>query len=155
MTHIIATMKAWQIFLILCTTAALMVYLISYYGLGMLIAMIVIHTWLYSMTIELAKHLEKNTSRYKRIYYFCIAASIATTGPLYFLPFGSILVPIFMLILFGCIVFLMFEVGELLGHAEHEQPSKINGAILVYAWPIGVWFLQPRLRSVLVGESSG
>jgi predicted membrane channel-forming protein YqfA (hemolysin III family) len=150
MARIIATLDAWKLFVLLTISAILMILLMPYGGLGFIVMGLSLFTWLFCITHELAKTNSIDTSNY-------IFASVAGgSSSILFVLAGHLLEKlqlavgaIIALVFLSCLVYLMVSVGLLLAKAEKTLPAKINVGLLVYLWPVEVWYLQPRLQNVL------
>jgi|GEM_PF-1398739 len=150
MKYNIATLDAWKAFALLCSVFLLMVLLIPFYGLGFVVAGLAVFAWLHSIAFELSKVNSVQSSKFTVFSLVGAAASVLLViVPTGYLGAGIVLRCILGCALLGSMLFLMYAVGSLLARAEKDSPPKINAAWLVYAWPIGVWYLQPRLKSVL------
>lgn len=150
MTYIIATLKAWKLFLLLTSAVVLMFLLMQYGGLGFVVAGVTIFFWMFSMSVELAKINTMKTTKYTVSFLMGTIATVTFV----LVPFGSViagkvLASFIGLILLANMMYLMFAVGSLLAVAEKNGKLNLNATWLVYAWPIGVWYLQPRLQKVL------
>lgn len=154
MTIIIATMNSWKLFSILVLSAILMIALMPFYGIGFFVGAAAIFGWLYSISSELAKKNGKSVTRSK------LLSLVGITSTVIFIlsphlkklgvntPLELIIAPVG-IVLLGSMMYLMTDISSLLTDAEREAKQKVNAFVLVWLWPVGVWFLQPRLQRVL------
>ncbi|QDF76650.1 MULTISPECIES: hypothetical protein [Shewanella] len=156
--HTLATLDSWKVFLLLVVSSILMVVLMPFKGLGFLIAAVVIFTWLYSINSELSRATGKSQVKPKvlstlglfSVCVFMVAPYLAA----FFkeIPFQFIILPIGIVFLVTMLR-LMTDAGTLLKEAENLEKPKVSASFLIWLWPLGVWFLQPRLQKVLASNA--
>lgn len=156
LTHKIATAQAWKIFLILLVAAGTMFILIATNRFGFVLFVAALFGWLTSMGVELVKANGVPTRRMGTVgalgFAFALGFSygdyLAFAIPKAFAPY---LFAMFGFGFLGCMLYLMLCNGPLLAKLEERMGTKprANAALLVWLWPVGIWFLQPRLRQAL------
>ena len=151
MTYTIATLKAWKAFILLSASSILMIVLMPYGGLGFVVAAIGIFAWLVSIAVQLSKYNCQSTKRYFVVFGFGVCSSIIfVLAPPSLFIIGVVCGIGFL----ACMLYFISTIGAQLAKAEASKKLRTNGSLLVYAWPIGVWFLQPRLRKVLIHKNA-
>lgn len=156
MTHEIATADAWKVFSVLVVSAGLMVVLMPITRLGFVLSALAIFGWLCAIARELAKANGLNLRRVEYVGVLGFVCALAFAFPDYLgfvVPkaLGAVSFALSALGLLGCMVYLALRVGPLLAKLEAKTGTKteINASILVWIWPVGIWFLQPRLQQAL------
>jgi len=148
-TFKIATLSAWKVFSLLVLITSLMIILMPFNGLGFLIAALGMFGWLYSISYELCLKASQAPKRIKRITVMGLVSSIL------FILVPLIVFPKYVtaLLVFGVgaafmysMLYLIFKSSRLL---QSIDPTIKYSFILIWAWPVGVWFLQPKLQKLL------
>jgi len=148
-TFKIATLSAWKVFSLLVLITSLMIILMPFNGLGFLIAAFGMFGWLYSISYELCLKASQAPKRIKRITVMGLVSSIL------FILVPLIVFPKYVtaLLVFGVgaafmysMLYLIFKSSRLL---QSIDPTIKYSFILIWAWPVGVWFLQPKLQKLL------
>lgn len=155
-THEIATAQAWKVFLVLSVAAGTMFILIATNRFGFVLFVAALFGWLTSMAVELVKANGEPTRRTGAVgalgFVFALGFSfadyLAYAIPKAFAPYSIAMSGFGFL---GCMLYLMLCIGPLLAKLEERMGAKprANAALLVWLWPMGIWFLQPRLRQAL------
>jgi hypothetical protein len=156
LTHEIATAQAWKTFLVLSVAAGTMFILIATNRFGFVLFVAALFGWLTSMAVELVRANGVPTKRMGTVGALGFAFALGFSFPDYlafaipkaFAPYSVVISGFGFL---GCMLYLMLCIGPLLAKLEERMGTKprANAALLVWLWPIGIWFLQPRLRQVL------
>ena len=155
--HEIATADAWKVFAALLVSAVLMVVLMPITRFGFVLAALFLFGWLSAIARELAKANGMSPRRVDFVGVLGFICALVFAFP-YYLDFevpkvmGVVFFVLPGLATLGCMCYLVLRVGPLLAMLESktETRAEINGSVLAWIWPVGVWFLQPRLQRVLL-----
>jgi len=153
MSHKLSTLDAWKIISMLTITGIIMV-TVEYYGIGFIVSSLIVFAWLYSLNIELSK---THKIKYKHVNIVSAIGIIASIAFVYLpiilyllkVEYNALIILPFGIALLYCLYYLVNNISILLANLENGKEYKFKAAILIWAWPIGLWFLQPRIQSVL------
>lgn len=124
------------------------------------IAVLIIMSWICLLTNILNTHVERSL-KMSRIELICFNALIFVlvlySVKLNYRPIESLTVPLFMVhtFLFAGMIWILFVVSRTLIYAESQntssKPKLFLTLVLFWMFPIGVFFLQPRIIRILGG----
>jgi hypothetical protein len=160
-THAIATAHAWKVFAALLAAAGLMLNFLTTNRLGFVCFVVMLFGWLSSVAVELAKANGMLPRTQASVGALGIVSVLAFSFPDY-LPLAvpnavvAFYLPLSGFGLLVCMMYLLICIGSLLEKLEGMAGKKprTNASLLVWMWPVGIWFLQPRLRQVLRKQSA-
>lgn len=148
----IVILPSWVLFIVLTGTVFSSKYLP--FDIAYVLTVAVILGWVYLLGSSLSKCCKKVPIPLVRLKIALgYAAGYAITGALYFVySMPSYVAPFHMLAMFS-IFYSFYFVAKSLLQAEREKGGSGKGTfvivIMVWFFPIGVWFLQPRVKRVL------
>ena len=169
-------MKHWQLFfLIIIMPTFLTMILISFLftshsdlllviaPIPIILSVLMLYGWIYSIGVNLLNKMSLTTKR--QIMYFKVAVFIPALYMIYFgYNFTKVMLNmlnsgmggamiIMHLLTILCTVYMMYVTAKALKSVETQKESlKLDGFIgeimLIYVFPIGIWFIQPRINKI-------
>lgn len=146
----LASLSSWTVFIILI----LPIVCLGSSKYGPTVGMMALFVWLFIVGIAINKvNVIKSKIKFN-FFIFCILYSIAfQIINKIFIHTENDVITIFQYLLIISIFYPFLFVSQSLVFAEEKKRVKVNRYIgtfiLFWLFPIGVWFLQPRIKAVL------
>ena len=126
-------------------------------GLSLASFIIILWLWLVGISLKqkaaLVKHLSLKWFNISLLYAFCY---IVTIEVVFKNNLPKLIIPFHLLAVF-CLLSALYFVAKLLVISEEKKSVKANRCfgtfLLFWFFPIGIWFVHPRIKKVIGGTS--